>query len=55
VESVNAEDFISTHEAWLILWNSVSEQHDNKISIQNTWEEVILKFQPLFSKKTGKK
>jgi hypothetical protein len=56
VELINAEDSISTIEAWLIVWNSITEQHINKICVRNAREEVILKFQPLFHKKTvGKK
>lgn len=52
MELVNAEDFISALEAWLALWNSITEQRINKICILNVWEEEILKFWPLFNKKT---
>lgn len=57
MELVNAEGLISAIEAWLALWNSITEQHINKICIQNAWEEEILKFRPLFNKKPwrGKK
>lgn len=52
MELVNAEDLISAIEAWLALWNSITERCNNKICIQNAWEEEILKFRPLFNKKT---
>lgn len=52
MELVNAEDLISAIEAWLAIWNSTTEQRIYKICIQNAWEEEILKFRPLFNKKT---
>lgn len=56
MELVNAEDLISAIEAWLALWNSITEQHINKICIWNAWEEEILKFRPHLTRKLwGKK
>jgi len=55
MELVDAEDLISAIEAWLALWNSITEQRISKICIWNAWEEEILKFQPLSTRKLGEK
>jgi hypothetical protein len=52
LESFNTEDFISEIKAQPAIWNSATEEYSNKICKRNAWEEVILKFHPLFSEKT---
>jgi hypothetical protein len=52
MESFNTEDFISEIKAQPAIWNSAAEEYSNKIFKRNAWEEVILKFHPLFNEKT---
>lgn len=52
MESFNTEDFISEIKAQPAIWNSATEEYSNKICKRNAWEEVILKFHPLFNEKT---
>jgi len=52
MESFNTEDFISEIKAQPAIWNSATEEYSNKICKRNAWEEVILKFHPLFDEKT---
>jgi hypothetical protein len=52
MESFNTDDFISEIKAQPAIWNSATEEYSNKICKRNAWEEVILKFHPLFDEKT---
>jgi hypothetical protein len=53
MESINTEDFISEIEAQPALWNTASKQYSNKMSKRCAWEEVMVKFDPLFKEKTA--